>query len=62
MSNTHIDHLRHIVKNIFPLIENVTSAEPGPDADPEFLELLEDLREMWSSHSTQEIIEIYEDI
>jgi len=62
MSNSHIDHLRHIVKNIFPLIETVTGAEPGPDADPEFLELLEDLREMWLSHSTQEIIEICENI
>ena len=62
MSNSHIDHLRYIVKNIFPLIENVTGTEPGPDTDPEFLELLEDLREIWLSHSTQEIIEIYEDI
>jgi len=62
MSNSHIDHLRHIVKNIFPLIETITGAEPGPETDPEFLELLEDLREMWLANSTQEIIEIYEDI
>ena len=62
MSNPIKRHFRYISKSIFPLIEGLTSAEPGPDTDPEFLELLEDLREAWISDATQEAIEFYENM
>jgi|TARA_Y100000310_G_C20576448_1_gene760654 hypothetical protein len=62
MSKSIEKQFKHIAKNIFPLIESITSSEPGPDIDPEFLELLEDLREIWQSDTTQEIIEFYENM
>ena len=62
MSNSIKKHFRHIAKNIFPLIEGLTNVDPGPDTDPEFLELLEDLREVWVSNAVQEALEFSENM